>query len=604
MVELKNSRGTVDAELPTCRSELTPSKLRLTVLAAVLLGTGQSAWAQTTPSAPQPFIEEQRQQERERALRAQQERSVDARLPSGGAPAATRLPPSETPCFTIQDIVLDGEMADRFQWLLPAAAQVPTTDANTTPSDSPIDRCLGTQGINTVLARMQHALVAQGWVTTRVLAAPQDLSPGTLRLTLVPGRIAAIRFADGAASASASSLGLHTAIPAQPGDLLNLRDIEQGLENLKRLPTADADIQIEPSTAPAARTGDSDLVISYRRAFPLRVSLSLDDSGTESTGRTQAGATVAWDGPLGLNDLAYISVNHDAFNHSHQGTQAQTVHYSVPYGYWLLSTTASRNEYHQRVAGLSQDYVYAGESRNAEVRLSRLLYRDASRKTTASIRGFRRASQNYIDDTEIEVQRRVVGGWELGLNHRAFVGEATLDANLAYRHGTGAFGALAAPEEAFGEGSARMRLITADLNLNTPFQLGAQRLRYTAQWRAQWSRTPLTPQDGFAIGGRYTVRGFDGETSLQADRGWLIRNDIGLALGASGAELYVGIDYGTVGGYKTRNLLGRQLAGGVLGLRGAAKSLSYDLFVGAPIHKPEGYRTARVTSGFNLNYSF
>ena len=604
MVELKNSRGTVDAELPTCRSELTPSKLRLTVLAAVLLGTGQSAWAQTTPSAPQPFIEEQRQQERERALRAQQERSVDARLPSGGAPAATRLPPSETPCFTIQDIVLDGEMADRFQWLLPAAAQVPTTDANTTPSDSPIDRCLGTQGINTVLARMQHALVAQGWVTTRVLAAPQDLSPGTLRLTLVPGRIAAIRFADGAASASASSLGLHTAIPAQPGDLLNLRDIEQGLENLKRLPTADADIQIEPSTAPAARPGDSDLVISYRRAFPLRVSLSLDDSGTESTGRTQAGATVAWDGPLGLNDLAYISVNHDAFNHSHQGTQAQTVHYSVPYGYWLLSTTASRNEYHQRVAGLSQDYVYAGESRNAEVRLSRLLYRDASRKTTASIRGFRRASQNYIDDTEIEVQRRVVGGWELGLNHRAFVGEATLDANLAYRHGTGAFGALAAPEEAFGEGSARMRLITADLNLNTPFQLGAQRLRYTAQWRAQCSRTPLTPQDGFAIGGRYTVRGFDGETSLQADRGWLIRNDIGLALGASGAELYVGIDYGTVGGYKTRNLLGRQLAGGVLGLRGAAKSLSYDLFVGAPIHKPEGYRTARVTSGFNLNYSF
>ena len=604
MVELKNSRGTVDAELPTCRSELTPSKLRLTVLAAVLLGTGQSAWAQTTPSAPQPFIEEQRQQERERALRAQQERSVDARLPSGGAPAATRLPPSETPCFTIQDIVLDGEMADRFQWLLPAAAQVPTTDANTTPSDSPIDRCLGTQGINTVLARMQHALVAQGWVTTRVLAAPQDLSPGTLRLTLVPGRIAAIRFADGAASASASSLGLHTAIPAQPGDLLNLRDIEQGLENLKRLPTADADIQIEPSTAPAARPGDSDLVISYRRAFPLRVSLSLDDSGTESTGRTQAGATVAWDGPLGLNDLAYISVNHDAFNHSHQGTQAQTVHYSVPYGYWLLSTTASRNEYHQRVAGLSQDYVYAGESRNAEVRLSRLLYRDASRKTTASLRGFRRASQNYIDDTEIEVQRRVVGGWELGLNHRAFVGEATLDANLAYRHGTGAFGALAAPEEAFGEGSARMRLITADLNLNAPFKLCAQRLRYTALWRAQWGRTPLTPQDGFAIGGRYTVRGFDGETSLQADRGWLIRNDIGLALGASGAELYVGIDYGTVGGYKTRNLLGRQLAGGVLGLRGAAKSLSYDLFVGAPIHKPEGYRTARVTSGFNLNYSF
>ena len=36
--------------------------------------------AQTSPSAPQPFIEELRQQDRERALREQQERAVDVRL--------------------------------------------------------------------------------------------------------------------------------------------------------------------------------------------------------------------------------------------------------------------------------------------------------------------------------------------------------------------------------------------------------------------------------------------------------------------------------------------------------------------------------------------
>ena len=31
----------------------------------------------------------------------------------------------------------------------------------------------------------------------------------------------------------------------------------------------------------------------------------------------------------------------------------------------------------------------------------------------------------------------------------------------------------------------------------------------------------------FSIGGRYTVRGFDGEASLMGERGWLLRNDIG-----------------------------------------------------------------------------
>ncbi|WP_219212063.1 ShlB/FhaC/HecB family hemolysin secretion/activation protein [Variovorax boronicumulans] len=562
-----------------------------------------SAWvaavpaaAQTHPSAPQPFIEELRQQERERALRAQQERAVDARLPVEAPPAPGRLPEAETPCFRIDRVVLGGERAGEFQWLLPAAAGAQGDDA-------PIGRCLGTQGVDTVLARLQQALVERGWVTTRVLAPPQDLAGGTLAFTLVPGRIAAIRFAEGTRDRTA----LRNAIPAQPGDLLNLRDIEQGLENLKRLPTADTDIQIEPSRAAGAQPGDSDLVVKYARSFPLRGTLSLDDSGTRATGRTQAGATLAWDGPLGLNDLAYVSVNHDLFNPGARGTSGQTLHYSIPYGDWLLGATASRSSYHQSVAGLNQDYVYAGESRNAEVRLSRLLYRDQRRKTTLALRAFRRASFNFIDDTEIEVQRRVVGGWELGLNHREFLGAATLDANLQYRRGTGAFGARPAPEEFFGEGTSRFGLVAADASLNLPFQLADQKLRYSALWRAQWNRTPLTPQDRFAIGGRYTVRGFDGETSLMAERGWLIRNDLGWALGQSGAELYVGIDHGEVGGGSSQFLLGKRLTGAVLGLRGttnALQGLSYDLFVGTPLRKPEGYRTAHFTGGFNLNFSF
>ncbi len=149
-----------------------------------------------------------------------------------------------------------------------------------------------------------------------------------------------------------------------------------------------------------------------------------------------------------------------------------------------------------------------------------------------------------------------------------------------------------------------MQLTTAELSLNAPFKLGNQKLRYSGLIRAQWNRTPLTPQDRFAIGGRYTVRGFDGETSLMAERGFLIRNDIGWAVGQSGAELYTGLDYGHVGGPSTRYLLGNHLAGAVVGVRGQWTKWSYDFFVGAPVWKPQGYRTARVTAGFNLNASF
>ena len=250
--------------------------LQATAFACVLLAASLNAQAQVSPSAPKPFVEELRQQERERALREQQERTIDERLPAAAKTEDKRLPANESPCFRIDRLLLTGERSEEFQWALAAAAAGPEGD------DPPIGRCVGTQGVNIVLARLQQALIARGWVTTRVLAAPQDLSQGTLTLTLVPGRIAAIRFADDA-SAKAWLASLRYAVPARAGDLLNLRDIEQALENLKRLPTAEADIQIEPSTAANAKPGDSDLVIKYSQKLPLRATLSLEQSLPRAT---------------------------------------------------------------------------------------------------------------------------------------------------------------------------------------------------------------------------------------------------------------------------------------------------------------------------------
>jgi len=575
--------------------------LRVRFLAASVTIYPLLVFAQPTPTTPHPFVEQQRQQERERALREQNERAVDQRPQAASAAPVQRIPASESPCFRIDRVLLVGEQAESFQW---AVADLSGPEGN----DSPIGRCLGTAGVNVALARAQQTVIARGYVTTRVLAASQDLSTGTLTLSLVPGRIAAIRTTADSSSTLLGTALLAAAIPAHPGDLINLRDIEQGLENLKRAPTAEADIQIEPSTAPNARPGDSDLVVKYVQSKKWRVTLSLDDSGTKATGRYQAGATLSLDNPFGLNDLFYVSANHSINNHVFsdpaKGTEGQTVHYSLPYGYWLLGFTASNSQYHQSVAGLNQDYIYAGKSNNAEVKLSRLIYRDQHRKTTLAIKGWRRESRNFVDDTEVEVQHRVVGGVEFSVNHKEFIGEATLEGTLAYKRGTGGFGSRVAPEEEFGEGTSRLKLYTADINLNAPFKLGEQKLRYSGLIRAQWNRTPLTPQDRFSIGGRYTVRGFDGETSLLGERGWLIRNDIGWAAGQSGAELYAGMDYGHVGGRSTVDLLGRSLAGAVIGVRGQWTKLSYDFFVGAPISKPEGYRTAKVTLGFNLNASF
>ncbi|AOA70679.1 outer membrane hemolysin activator protein [Stenotrophomonas rhizophila] len=532
-----------------------------------------------------------RQQERERVLREQQETTPDVRLQAAPEEAVGRLPVDESPCFTINHIVLDGELAERFGWALKAAD--PRNDRAT-------GRCLGTGGVDIVMKRVQNAIIARGFVTTRILAAPQDLKTGTLTLTVVPGRIHAVRFASGEGRTPA----LWNALAVGPGDLLNLRDIEQALENLQRVPTATVDIQIAPpQEGEQARPGESDLVISWSQRAPVRLNLTLDDAGSTSTGKLQAGATVSLDNLAGISDLFYFNAGKSVFNGSARGTDSWAAHYSVPMGWWLLGANASEYDYQQTVAGAFETYEYSGSSRNAELRLTRMLFRNARAKTSMHARGWYRESDNFIDDTEILVQRRRMAGWELGLAHRQFIGKATLDANLAYRRGTGAFDALHAPEEGFGEGTARGKVVTADAQLTVPMQWGSQALRYTGSWRAQWNRSRLVPQDRFSIGGRYTVRGFDGEVSLTGERGWLLRNELAFALGGA-VESYVAIDHGQVSGPSTGWLLGDRLTGMALGLRGGTRHVQWEGFVGSPLDKPAGFQTAYTTFGMNLGVSF
>ncbi|MBG7618777.1 ShlB/FhaC/HecB family hemolysin secretion/activation protein [Herbaspirillum sp. AP02] len=127
---------------------------------------------------------------------------------------------------------------------------------------------------------------------------------------------------------------------------------------------------------------------------------------------------------------------------------------------------------------------------------------------------------------------------------------------------------------------------------------------YSSTLRAQWNRGQLPPQDQFSIGGRYTVRGFDGELTLQAERGWFLRNELALALGDSGQELFAGVDTGAVAGPMTQYLTGRRLTGAALGLRGSLAKMSYEISLATPLARPDGFATAALTGGFSLQWSF
>lgn len=524
--------------------------------------------------------EQQRQQERERALQQQNAPQADARL-SRPDVVLPNYPTDERPCFIINRLALVGESADRFQWALGAAA-----DAE--------GRCLGGQGIALAISKVQNVILAKGYVTTRVMAQEQDLTTGELTLTLQPGRIGDIRFEE-----PVSWRGrLWNAIPASRGDILNLRDIEQGLENFRRVPSANADIKIVPGVQEAT----SDLQVNWHEGRPVRLSLGLDDSGSKSTGRYLGSATLALDAPFAQNDLFYANIGKDVFQHEPFGNRSHTLNYFFPVGYWAFSANYNDYTYHQNIPNANEVLRYSGKSDNIQLTVSRLLYRDQSHKLTLNLRGYRKHSTNAVDDVDIVSQKRRTAGWELGLNQRSYFGTTTLDANISWRRGTGAFHALPAPEESRHEGSARTGMLLGDLGINRPFSWGEQPWRVYTSVRGQWSPNALTPQERMAIAGRYTVRGFDGEQMLSGEKGLLWRNEIAWNAFSRGHELYMAADYGRVDGPGTRYLVGHQLAGSALGVRGALWGrFSYDLFAGVPLYKPAGFHTSGATAGFSVN---
>ncbi|WP_082212578.1 ShlB/FhaC/HecB family hemolysin secretion/activation protein [Erwinia sp. 9145] len=530
----------------------------------------------------EPLIQ---QQQRQKALEQQlMPPAPDVRLSTSTPDPRRIIFPQEPPCFPIDRVLLSGK--DALPHWLPLQRL----------SNQAAGQCAGGNGINLLMRALQNRLVDHGYITTRVLAPEQDLKSGELKLVIVPGKVRKVALTPD----STHSVSLYGAFPVHAGDLLDLRDIEQGLENLQRLPTVQASMEMVPGEQP----GESDVLLSWQQTKMWRIDASLDDAGTRSTGRYQGGLTLSLDNPSTLSDLFYISGSSDLENHADKGTRNLTGHYSVPLGYWTAAITANSYQYHQTVAGLNQDYRYSGKSHSVDVQLSRVLHRSSNQKTTFNWHVLAKTAKNFVNDTEVKVQRRRTSAWRIGLQHRHYIAQSTLDAGISYQRGTRWFGALPAPEEYVGDATALSKILQFNAQLDVPFTLASQRVNYSLRYQRQLSNTPLTPQDQFAIGGRWTVRGFDGERSLNANRGWFVRNDIGWRTPIPSQTLYLAVDYGEVGGNGTQHLVGNHLAGGAVGMRGAAFTMNYDLFVAVPFSKPDGFKTDPVSLGFAMNYSF
>ncbi|WP_294034523.1 ShlB/FhaC/HecB family hemolysin secretion/activation protein [uncultured Moraxella sp.] len=552
-------------------------------------------------------------------------------------------------------------------------------------NSSVLGKCMTVADINAIATRVQNRLIEQGYVTSRIMVGNQNLADGELRLTLIPGKIAqvVVNTADSkvpvyvkntvkdTANQSYPAITqpaiLDTALTTQPGKLLNIRDLETTLENFKRVPSADATFKIAPSDELQAignnknnkptgnGIGISDILIDYTQHRRIRGSLSIDDSGSKSTGKYQGVATLSVDNLANLNDLFYLSFGRDLGNQINddkdypsdksKGSKNYGAGFILPIKNSVLQLGANRYTYHQTVAGSTQDYIYGGKSSGYNAKLSHLVHRDAHSKSYVYAGGYVKSQESDIDGTIIDVQTRKTAGYLFGISHETTFGKQanhSLSTDISYKRGTAAFNALPSPEELFDEGSARVGIYQLNANLTSKYNPSINNkplpIIHSTTLKAQYATDSLTPDLKMAIGGRYTVRGFDGERSLSADNGILIRQDISFypnwlnqqqannqsttnntqankTNSQSNHAIYLGLDAGYITNHdKSQNelLLGQHLAGAAIGIKGQYTpntnnpylSFNYDIFTSKAISEPTGFSNKDWVSGVSLGMSF
>ena len=164
------------------------------------------AFAQASPT-PSQVIEEGLRRQQERDVQQQCAQQPQADVLSKPQPRFTRADlPTETPCFVIDDIALDGPGWERFRWLLNETAPY-------------LHRCIGVQGLQRIASALDQVLIEQGYATTRVVLPAQNLREGRLKLFLHVGRVDAIRM-----------VRTEAGKPVLDQRWLDIRALEQGVE--------------------------------------------------------------------------------------------------------------------------------------------------------------------------------------------------------------------------------------------------------------------------------------------------------------------------------------------------------------------------------------
>ncbi|MBV7558811.1 ShlB/FhaC/HecB family hemolysin secretion/activation protein [Enterobacter sp. ENT02] len=551
----------------------------INALAGVTLLASGAALAAPLSPADRNTIQQQQQQLLDENQRQREELERSAIVPRPVTPDDASTP--QGPCFVIRRIELSGATL-----LSPSAKNRLTAPW--------INQCLDMARLTRLTDAVSDWYISRGYITSRAFLTEQDLSGGVLHLAVLEGKLQHIRL-EGVPDRT-----LKMTFPGLEGKILNLRDIEQGMEQLNRVRQRPVEIEILPGD----RQGYSVVNLTATPQFPLSGSVSFDNSGQKSTGTGQLTGALYGNNLLGLADKWFISGGRSSDFSNSKDAQNFAAGVSIPYGYGLLDYSYSWSNYLSTIDNNGYLWRSTGDTETHRLTGSWVLFRNGEIKTGVSAGITHRINRNYLDDVLLATSSRKLSSVSLGINHTQKIASGVATLNPTFTQGVPWLGAEDDNDKQGDVPKAEFR----KWSLNGSFQRPvADKLWWLTSVYFQWSPDRLYGSERLTLGGETSVRGFK-EQYISGDNGGYWRNELNWSLFTLPWVGDVGVLAAIDGGWLKKDGQDRYASGTLwgtaLGLTATNRGYSSQFTVGTPVDYPDWLAPDHLVIYYRFSVAF
>ena len=407
-----------------------------------------------------------------------------------------------------------------------------------------VDKCASNKDIALVANTIQKWYLDNGYITTRISIKKNQnsLDKGNLEIWVVEGKLGKITMAEESAF---NLLRIQSAFSIQTGDILNIHDLDQGLEQLNRQTTQKFKMQINPAEKPAY----SDVLLIESAASPYSiadtagephrhwgrqlVTYQYSNSGVEDTGKHLHGLNFTRENLFGANDVLSLGYQRNMpFEQNKKENESKSLGAKMPWGHWYFTLNYSDNATVRKVVGDTATFFSKSSTESSRLSANYMLSRDRNSKLELS-GGFEYSDRkNFINNTLVETSSRRISSMDLGAVYTHYFPTSTVIFSLTGALGTHWFGALEDKkdlEDDFPKAQYTLYKLFAyyrqQVIPSSPYRLS---LQHTIN--SQYTSDALYGEKQFILGGEYSIRGFS-DNILSSDGGWSLRNDIELPVG-------------------------------------------------------------------------